>query len=131
MNRWKDWFEQGKRDLEKAKLDLKNGFYEWACFTAQQSAEKVLKGLGLKLGVVLFGHSLTEFLNILSGKIEISEKMREKAKLLDFYYIPARYPNGFSNGKPSDYFTKKQAEEAIDATDYIIRFCERHISEKK
>jgi len=44
-NSWKDWYEQGKRDLERAKLDVDHGFYEWACFTSQQSAEKVIKGL--------------------------------------------------------------------------------------
>lgn len=48
MNRWKDWYEQGKRDLEKARLDLDHGFYEWACFTAQQSAEKVIKAMAMK-----------------------------------------------------------------------------------
>ncbi|MGB9677385.1 MAG: HEPN domain-containing protein [Candidatus Ratteibacteria bacterium] len=131
MNRWKDWYEQGKRDFEKAKIDFENGYYEWTCFTAQQSAEKVLKGLGLKLGFNLFGHSLTEFLNILSKKIKVSDEIKQLAKLLDFYYIPPRYPNGFSYGKPSDYFTKKQAEEALNATDSIIRFCERHIFKKK
>lgn len=57
-------------------------------------------------------------------KIEIPEEIREKAKLLDIYYIPTRYPNGFASGKPSDYFTKKHAQEALDASDCIIRFCE-------
>lgn len=124
MNRWKDWYEQGKRDLEKAHLDEKHKFFEWACFTSQQSAEKVIKALGLKLGITLWGHSLTEMLNLLSARIKIPEEIKEKAKLLDLYYIPPRYPNGFSSGKPADYFTAKQAKEAIDATASLIRFCE-------
>ncbi|MCM8777475.1 MAG: HEPN domain-containing protein [Candidatus Omnitrophica bacterium] len=32
MNRWKNWYEQGKRDFEKAKIDFNNIYYEWACF---------------------------------------------------------------------------------------------------
>ena len=45
MNRFKDWFEQAKRDFEKAKLDVKNEFYDWACFTSQQAAEKAVRAL--------------------------------------------------------------------------------------
>jgi len=124
MNRWKDWYEQGKRDMERAILDLEYKYYEWACFTSQQSAEKVVKGFALKLGLNLWGHSLTEMFNILSSRTEIPLEIREKARLLDLYYIPSRYPNGFPAGKPADYFTEKQAREAIDAASSIIRFCE-------
>ena len=129
MNRWKDWYEQGKRDMTKAKLDMQHGYYEWTCFTSQQAAEKVIKALALNLGLNLWGHSLTEMFKILSQKIKVSEDVKERAKLLDLYYIPARYPNGFPAGKPADYFTEKQAKEAIDASDSIIRFCESHLSE--
>ncbi len=124
MDRWKDWLEQGKRDFNRAKLDLENKYYEWACFTSQQSGEKVLKALALKLGLNIWGHSLTEIINILTVKIEIPESLKDNARQLDIYYIPTRYPNGFPSGKPADYFTEKQAKEAIDAADNIIRFCE-------
>ena len=43
-------------------MDIAHEFYEWACFTAQQSAEKVLKGLGLNLVITIWGHSLNELL---------------------------------------------------------------------
>ena len=127
MNRWKDWYEQSKRDLERARLDLENEYYEWACFTSQQSAEKGLKALALRLGLNIWGHSLTEIIRILEEKINIPEDLKTQAKLLDLYYIPTRYPNGFSSGKPADYFTKKQAMEAIDAAVNIIRFCESYL----
>jgi hypothetical protein len=39
MNRYKDWFEQGKRDLERARIDLEHEYFEWACFTSQQAGE--------------------------------------------------------------------------------------------
>ncbi len=124
MNRWKDWYEQGKRDYQRALLDLEYGYYEWACFTAQQAAEKVIKGLGLRLGITLWGHSLLEMMKVLANTIPISEEILERATSLDLYYIPARYPNGFAAGKPADYFSKKQAQEALHAADSIIRFCE-------
>lgn len=40
-----DWLKQARRDLLHAKMDLKEGFYEWACFSAQQAAEKALKAV--------------------------------------------------------------------------------------
>jgi len=127
MNRWKDWYDQGKRDMEKAKMDLEHQFYEWTCFTSQQASEKVIKALALKNGLNLWGHSLNEMLKILSSSTELPADIIEKGKLLDLYYIPPRYPNGFPAGKPADYFTNKQAKEAIDAADSIIRFCESHL----
>ncbi|HSR12036.1 MAG TPA: HEPN domain-containing protein, partial [Thermodesulfobacteriota bacterium] len=94
----------------------------------QQAAEKVAKSLGLKLGVTLWGHSVTEILKILSEKVDIPDGLKDKARILDLYYIPARYPNGFPSGKPADYFTELQAREAIDASDHIVRFCESHLN---
>ena len=43
--RSKDWLDQAIRDLEKANMDVKWKYYEWACFTAQQAAEKSVKVL--------------------------------------------------------------------------------------
>ncbi|MCS6906484.1 MAG: HEPN domain-containing protein [Anaerolineales bacterium] len=129
MNRWRDWFEQAKRDLQRASLDVKYQYYEWACFTSQQAAEKAIRALGLRLGRNLWGHSLTEMLSILQETVNVPAELKEKAQLLDLYYIPPRYPNGFAAGKPADYFTEKQAREAFDAASEILRFCDRHLAE--
>lgn len=112
-------------------MDIAHEFYEWACFTAQQSAEKVLKGLALNLGITIWGHSLNELLVILNESISIGKEIKDMGKLLDIYYIPTRYPNGFSSGKPADYFTEKQAQEAVDAADNIARFCESLLFRQK
>lgn len=112
-------------------MDIAHEFYEWACFTAQQSAEKVLKGLALNLGITIWGHSLNELLVILNESISIGREIKDMGKLLDIYYIPTRYPNGFSSGKPADYFTEKQAQEAVDAADNIARFCESFLFRQK
>ena len=66
-------------------------------------------------------------LNILMDKIKVPKNMIDDAKLLDMYYIPTRYPNGFPSGKPADYFTERHAREAINAADRIIRFCEGYM----
>ena len=61
---------------------------------------------------------------ILAENIVMETEVREMGQLLDIYYIPARYPNGFPSGKPADYFTEKQAQEAVNAADHIAKFCE-------
>jgi HEPN domain-containing protein len=129
LNRWKDWYDQGKRDYERALIDVQYGYYEWACFTLQQSAEKVIKAMGLARGLTLWGHSLTEMLKWIKEEtgIEVPAAILDRARLLDLYYIPPLYPNGFACGKPADYFTEAQAREALDAADQIIRFCEGYL----
>jgi len=126
-NRYQDWREQGIRDLGKARLDCQHEYWEWACFTAQQSAEKVLKGLAMWLGLEVWGHSLTDLIKVLRKFIEVPEEILEYAQTLDIFYIPSQYPNGFASGKPADYFNKKNAVEAIGAADHIIGFCESHL----
>ena len=128
MNRWKDWWEQALRDEEKAKLDLEHGYYEWACFTAQQSKEKALKTLCMHKGFEPWGHSLLALLQSLKqAGLDIPREVERYAKSLDLYYIPIRYPNGLPAGKPSDYYTEEEAREAIDACNNILQWCKAHI----
>jgi len=130
MNRWKDWRDQAHRDMERAWLDVEHGFYEWACFTAQQAAEKMVKALGMKLGIELWGHSLTQMLKAIAEEkgIDIPSSVSEAARELDKYYIPTRYPNGFASGKPADYFSREDAERALGSAREIFRFCEGYLS---
>ena len=50
------------RDLEAAEHQLKGGFYEWACFLAQQAADKAVKAVFQKLGAETSGHLTATFL---------------------------------------------------------------------
>ena len=40
MNRWKDWWDQGERDVRHARHAVDDADYEWSVFAAQQAAEK-------------------------------------------------------------------------------------------
>ncbi|ADN02307.1 HEPN domain-containing protein [Spirochaeta thermophila] len=128
MNRWRDWYSQGVRDLEKACLDAEEGYHEWACFTAQQAAEKVTKALALRVGVEVWGHSVREILQVVSERVHIPPAVMDAARILDLYYIPPRYPNGFPSGRPADYFTRRESEEALRAARTILAFCEGVLS---
>lgn len=59
--RVEDWFRQAEKDLKHARNAI-NGDYEWACFAAQQAAEKALKSLYQSLGGEHFGHSVLKML---------------------------------------------------------------------
>ena len=59
MERSKDWIDESEGDLEHAKNDLNTGYYNWSCFSAQQSAEKALKAVLQKIGADLHQFSAT------------------------------------------------------------------------
>ncbi len=129
MNRYRDWLDQAERDLKRARIDVQFAFWEWACFTSQQAAEKAVKALLMNRGITVWGHAITPILASLEG-VRIPEAVVTNAQLLDAYYIPSRYPNGFPAGKPADYFNKRKAEEALNAADEIIRFCKDNLTQQ-
>lgn len=122
MNRYLDWLEQAERDLSRAELDIEHEYWEWACFTAQQAAEKAVKGLLMNRGHSAWGHAITPMLRALE-EIEVPDQIVRHGQLLDAHCITARYPNGFTEGKPADYYNEQKAREAVDAAAEILRFC--------
>ena len=119
-NRSKDWFLQAERDLNQAEASKTEGRHEWACFAAQQSAEKAVKALHLVLGQEAWGHVITRLLQDLP--LEVPEDLVEKGKVLDNFYIPTRYANGHPEGPPFEHYGSLQSEEAIRYAGEILDF---------
>ena len=128
MERSKDWLEQGKRDLEHARSDLSEAFYEWACFSAQQAADKAVKAVFQKLGAEAWGHSVADLLLELKGKHAVPQELIDLALELDKAYIPTRYPNAHPSGSPKTRYTRAEAERLIGHAQKIIEFCESLLS---
>ncbi|MGB9877422.1 MAG: HEPN domain-containing protein [bacterium] len=126
--RTKDWLRQAERDLQHARNSLASADYEWACFAAQQSAEKAVKALHQHLGREAIGHSVLKLLRDLGEELGIEERLLKIGADLDKYYIPTRYPNGFFSGAPMDYFHREDAEEAIMNAEEILRFVKGKIN---
>lgn len=125
MERSADWMAQAKRDLENARYEREGAFFEWAAFAAQQAAEKALKAAYQRLGGEAWGHSCLQLLDgLLEAQGTEASNLRGRARLLDRFYIPARYPNGWPQGAPRDLISEGDADEAIGAADHVIRFCE-------
>jgi HEPN domain-containing protein len=121
-NRSADWLLQAERDLEQAEDSRLAKRHEWACFAAHQSAEKAIKALHLSLGQEAWGHVAARLLMELPEDIDVSEELVEKAKVLDNFYIPTRYPNSHSQGAPFEHYGRLQSEEAIRYARSILEF---------
>ncbi|MBW1992734.1 MAG: HEPN domain-containing protein [Deltaproteobacteria bacterium] len=110
------------RDLEQAQDSRQAGRHEWACFAAQQAAEKAVKALHLHYGQEAWGHVIAKLMHELPETISIPVELLEKAKVLDNFYIPARYPNSHPSGAPFEHYGPLQSGLAIDYAREIIEF---------
>ena len=116
------------RDLDHARKSLSLGDYEWACFAAQQAAEKAVKALYQALGIEVWGHSVSRMLEHLPPEHKPTAELIDKAKELDRHYIPTRYPNFHPEGAPMDYYTEEDARRAVKHAEEIIEYCRRKIT---
>ncbi len=112
--------EQAERDLQMAKSSAKNEYHEWACFAAHQAAEKAIKALHLHHHQEAWGHVLVRLLSDLPA--EVPQDSKERARILDNYYIPTRYPNAHAEGAPAEHYGPWQSEEAINHASAILGF---------
>ena len=120
VSRARDWFRQAERDLEQAEDSRRAERHEWACFAAQQAAEKALKALHLFFKQEAWGHAVARLLEELPVSVE--EDMVDKGRVLDGYYVPTRYANGHPEGPPWVHYGKLQSEEAIRYAREILAF---------
>lgn len=121
-NRDQDWLNQAVRDLEQAEDSRRAGRHEWACFAAQQAAEKGVKALHLHLGQEAWGHVVARLLRELPEVASVPEDLVEKGRALDTLYIPSRYPNSHPEGAPFEHYGPLQSEEAIRYAREILEF---------
>lgn len=128
MERSRDWIDQAEGDLDHAKSDLKLGFYDWACFSSQQSAEKAVKAVFQKLGAEAWGHSVYDLLLELKSRMDVSDELLEYSLELDKAYIPTRYPNAHPSSSPRRRYTRKEAERLIEYAEKILVFCKNILS---
>ena len=103
-------------DIKSAKYLFNEKIYRNVCFLCQQAVEKCLKGL-LSSRNIYFPktHSLSRLNNLLKRKKIVLGILEEDLKKLDSFYIEPRYPDAYF-----ETYTKKEAKEALDMTEYII-----------
>lgn len=112
-----------RRDVEHARVAVREGHFEWAAFAAQQAAEKACKGLHWFLGGRPTSSDLNQLFNALPAASRPPAELLDRAKALDMHYITARYPHMFSMGTPHEHYTCRDASQAIASAEAIIEFC--------
>jgi len=115
------WFRQAEADLEAAKHSLASGDYEWSCFQAQQSAEKLCKALLYDRGRTTYlTHSVKELWEAVRQFEPACPDLREAATALDQIYLSTRYPNGLAGEQaPADYYGQEDAQRCVQWAELI------------
>ena len=116
------WIKQAGHDLEAAQIDFKNKFFADACYSAEQAAQKALKGyLYFKGSPLVWKHSVKELASECVGYDNAFSEFLETGKILDQYYIPTRYPDVLAPpAVPFESYTENQALEAIELAGKIL-----------
>ncbi len=122
-----DWMRQADLDLSQATDSLRLAHYEWACYAAEQAAEKAVKALFQSFNLDAWGHTISILLTKLPADVIPEQELIDGAKVLDKHYTLSRYPNGFDSGAPGDLYTKGEAETAVKIAGEIIAFCKNHL----
>jgi HEPN domain-containing protein len=116
------WFSQANSDVAAARDSLAAGRYEWACFQAQQAAEKAMKACWFHLDLEPWGHSVAKLVDELPEAL-VEHRFRclkETARDLDKLHVPTRYPNGLPGITPAEAFSAGNATEAINSAEGIL-----------
>ncbi len=129
--RSRDWMDQAEGDLRHARSDLEGAFYDWACFSAQQAAEKAVKAVFQRMGAEAWGHSVADLLAELRARHPMAQRLVDAGLELDKAYIPARYPNAHPSGAPTTRYTRAEATRLIGHAEDVIRFCQGLLSEPR
>jgi len=121
------WLSTARTDLNYARLAADAGFHAHACFNAHQSAEKAVKALHLALGREAWGHVTARLLNQLPTPPPA--ELIDRARILDNYYVPARYPNGHVEGPAYEHYGSLHSSQALDHARAIIDFVRKALAD--
>ena len=126
-----DWLEEARADLRHASRARRIGSNNWACFAAEQAAEKALKAflIGALKKRPIHIHDLTTLHRQTQGRLRLHASIRNRLAELSSYYTTARYPNAGLN-RPSASITSTQARNAIEIAGGIIATVESQIAKK-
>lgn len=115
------WLKEAAKDLEVARTMATAGHMNWACFVAQQAAEKAVKGYLYAQEVEApWGHSVADLLRDAATYDASIASLQPIGGLLDKFYIPTRYPDGLPGGVPSEAYSDQEAKQAIAWAEQLV-----------
>jgi len=109
------WLVQSKHDLKRGIKLLQENDYAYACFFAEQSAQKSLKSFLLFKGKrFVITHSVGELAKEAVVFEPSFNELVDEAKRLDRHYLASRYPDALpSPAIPAESYVESEAKEAI------------------
>lgn len=120
------WLEEAEFDLKAARDAAQDGNYNWACFIAQQAAEKAVKAVRIQRDEdVAHIHSVAALIRgdrrrRLMPLKEMASLLSE-AQELDHHYIPSRYPNSVPFGLPHEFYNQEKADLCLQYARRILQ----------
>jgi HEPN domain-containing protein len=120
------WWRQALADFSFLPVARQAAKYDTCCFLAQQTAEKALKAYLFQQGEeLIFTHSIFKLCAMAAHYAAEFTELQERVKLLDFYYVEARYPNALEDVIPAEFYSERDAEQAIGMVEAVIGLVER------
>lgn len=120
------WWRQALSDFAFLPIARQAGKYDTCCFLAQQTAEKALKAYLFHQGEeLILTHSIFKLCAMAAQYDPGFTTLREQVKLLDFYYVEARYPNALEDVIPAEFYSERDADQAIAMAEAVINMVQR------
>lgn len=115
------WWRQAQSDFELLPIIRQAGKYDTVCFLAQQTAEKSLKAYLFAQGEeLIFTHSIFKLCALAAQYDPTLAGLQAQVKLLDFYYVEARYPNALEDVIPAEFYSDQDAAQAIGMVQRVL-----------
>lgn len=123
------WLAQAEYDLRAAQTNFDSKLYSYACFIAQQTAEKALKAFLYGQGErQVVGHSVGQLCRQSAKLNKEFAKIIARARKLDRYYIPTRYPNGLPGGVPAEEYDHDDARLGLTLAREVLDTVKKHLN---
>ncbi len=125
---WRNWIKYAERDRKEAFDALSRESWSEACFHAQQSCEKLLKGLLLKENIFLPIHDVKRLVDEASMKIEGLKELKSilsDTSSLTVHYYAARYPDAATRFKVK--YNKEIAVKCVEALDKLWSYLREYV----
>ena len=126
-----DWLAEAEADLRHASHSYRLGSYNWACFAAEQAAEKALKAflIGISRKRLFYVHDLTALHRQAVSTLRLPSVVTGRLAQLSAYYTASRYPNSGLR-RPSISITSAEARTAINVARVVVKVVKRQFAKK-
>lgn len=115
------WRQEAESALAVAQAAALGGFYNWACFCAEQSAQLAMKAILHGIGTGPWGQDLDRLAEMATkAGIVVPTQTEDALRRLGRHYIAARYPDAHASGPPSRHYGEADWLQAHrDASDAL------------